>query len=399
MARLSSTRLRWATTAALGKVLAIGLTVWAIVPVLTERAVPLSLQPFPDSAEYADGAWQLGHGHGYVTFVDERRGAFGKSPRPPRYPFGTSAVLAPFAAVVDGFPHGVQVGSRTISALYVLAIVAAAWMLGGPWAAALAAIMVGSSPFAHVSAGLIMSDALAALITVGILICLTRKSRAAVGIAGGLAGALVCVRLLGVVTIAAVLFAAQGKCRRLIVAACAAPFIFGLALYQWKTFGSPFRTGYSYWLPGLHIFSASFPLHRTPLVEGPFVIPDKLNGALLQGVCPCGVGGSMSQLPNLAFYPGLAAGLFWVFAPPLTGLLGFAELVRDRATPGARFALVTILLNLVVVLFYFDQAARFVAPAASLLLVYGAASIPKLSARLWRAAPAAARRTRRFAPD
>jgi hypothetical protein len=365
-------------------IVAAALTIWAVVPVLGARAVPLQDQPFPDSFEYADAAWQLAHGHGYVTFVDEHVGKFGRIARPPRYPFGTAVALAPFAAVFSGFPRGAQIGARVISALYVLLIVSAAVSRGGILAGGIAALFVGSSPFAHTTAGLILSDPLAAMLAVALLIALKSRSRAADAVSGLLAGATVCVRLLGVIALPAAVLAVSGSRRRIVILACAAPFLGALALYQWLTFGSPFRTGYSYWLPGLHEFGLDFAIHRTTLVEGPFVIADGLNGSIFSFVCPCGVGGSMTALRNIVFYPSVLAGLFWVFAPPLTGVVGLIQMVRERSTPAARYGLLTVALNLAVVLFYFDQAARFVAPAASLLLVYSATGIAAFLEWAWR---------------
>jgi 4-amino-4-deoxy-L-arabinose transferase-like glycosyltransferase len=358
-------------------VLALALTVWALVPVFTDSARPLSQQPFPDSYEYADAAWQLAHGHGYVTVVNEHTGRFGRVARPPRFPFGTSIVLAPFAALIDGFPHGVQVGARVISVAYVIVVVWAAWALGGALAGALAALMLLLSPFAHESATLIMSDALGATLAVAPLIALSRHStgRAAAAVAGALAGAGVCVRFASVIALPAVALAARRGKRWIIALACAAPFAIALGLYQWLTFGSPLRTGYWYWLPHLHTWSLSFIFDRTTLVEGPFVYTDRLNGSLLSSICPCPVGGSMSALRNIAFYPAVLAGLFWVFAPPLTGLIGLAMALRERVTPAAQYALVTVVLNVALMLVYFTQAARFVAPAASVLLVYSAVGV------------------------
>ncbi len=330
--------------------------------------------------EYADGGWQLGHGHGYVTFWDEHKNVFGDVARPPRYPFGTAVALAPFSAIVNRFPQGPQVGSRAITLLFALAMVVAAWSLAGPLGGAIVALLIGFSPFVKVSASLVFSDALSALLTVGILIALvTGRGRRSAAIAGALAGAVICVRLLGVVALPGLLLALSGR-RRVVAALAAAPFIGAMGLYQWQTFGSPLRTGYSYWVPGLKEFSPSYVLHNTSY-EGPFVFPDKLNGSLLRGLCPCGVGGPMTKLPNLAFYPSVLAGLFWVFAPPLTGLLGLWQLIVERANPAARFALVTVILNLGVVFFYWDSAARFVAPAASLLTVYGAVLLARLVSR------------------
>jgi 4-amino-4-deoxy-L-arabinose transferase-like glycosyltransferase len=355
--------------------LAIALSAWAVGQVLTAPSLPLGSQPGPDSIEYAEGAWQLAHGHGYFVTYDEHTGRFGDVGRPPRYPIGTSLALAPFAALIPGFPHGVQVGAKALTALYVLAVIAAAWILGGSLAGALAALLVGSSPFGRMMAGLILSDPLAAMLSVAMLIALSLRHRAGAVAAGMLAGALVCVRLLGVVALPAALWAVRGQRRRLLIAAGALPFYFALGLYQWLTFGSPLRTGYSYWLPGLREFAAGFAIHHTPLVEGPFVVADKLHGSLLSAVCPCGAGGSMSALPNLAFYPAVLVGLFWVFAPPLTGVVGMIQLVRRRQTAAARYGIATVVLSTLIVLFYFDQAARFAAPAASILLVYGASGL------------------------
>lgn len=381
--------------AAAGSAVAVILLIWAIAPLFTGGARAFDLQPRPDSVEYADGAWQLGHGHPYVTFYNERLNAFGRKSYPPRYPFGTSLALAPFAAIDNRFPQGPQLGARVISALYVVSVAAAAWLLGGPWAAALAVLMVGLSPFALGSSQLILSDALAALLSVGMLIALTFRSRASAAVAGALGGALLCVRLIGVVSLIPLAFVLRGR-QRIIALAAAAPFIAALAIYQWHEFGAPWLTGYSYWLPGVHNFGLSFALGATP-GDGPFVYPDKLGGSLLRAACPCGVGGPMSALPNLWFYPAVLGGLFWVFAPPLTGLVGLVQMIRARSTPAAQFGLWTAALSLVLLTFYFYTGARFVAPAASMLTIYAAAAFVKLVPRLKAPARAARERSlRRF---
>ncbi|MHB8689891.1 MAG: hypothetical protein ACYDHH_01470 [Solirubrobacteraceae bacterium] len=380
-------RLHWSRTRVLKTLVATALTAWALAPVLGAEAVPLQNQPFPDSYEYADGAWQLAHGNGYVTFVNEHTGRFGTVARPPRYPFGTSVALAPFAAAFSGFPHGVQIGARIFSALYVLIIVIAAWRLGGPLAAAIAALMVGLSPFAQTTAGLILSDPLAALLSVAILIALSFRKLASDVLTGVLSGALICVRLLGVIALPAALLAVRNRRSAIVILVSSLPLVAALGLYQWLTFGSPLRTGYSYWLPGLHEFDLSFFAGHTTVTEGPFVIADKLHGDLFSFVCPCGLGGSMSALRNIVFYPSVLAGLFWVFAPPLTGVVGLLQMLRERQTPAARYALTTLVLNTGIVLFYFDQAARFVAPAASLLLVYSAKGLAELAGWAVRTVP------------
>ena len=68
---------------------------------------------------------------------------------------------------------------------YVLVAVVAAWALGGPLAAILAALLVAISPFARDAAGLVMSDAFVAALTVLPLALLSSPTRS-----GALAGAM-----------------------------------------------------------------------------------------------------------------------------------------------------------------------------------------------------------------
>lgn len=351
----------------------------ALMPVLTESSRPLSHQPYPDSWEYADAAWQLAHGHGYETYVDDIGGpqGYGKSARPPRYPFGTSAVLAPFT-LVFGRPEGAQVGAKVLVGLYVVAVIAAAWLLGGSLAAILAAAFARSSPFVGTEAPLILSDPLAATLTLVALIGIIRGSKAWLLLAGAAVGAALDTRILEIVAIPAALIAVPGR-RRWLVLYAAAPFVLLLAYYQWHTFGSPFRTGYSYWLPHLRQFGLSF---VTGALGGSDQSLIHVHGlSLISRICGCRpLSGSVS---NLIFYPALMSGLLWAFAPPLTGLIGFVALIRRRATSPARFALTAIALNLAVLLVYFYQAVRLAAPVASLLLVYGAAEIATFVVRIW----------------
>jgi 4-amino-4-deoxy-L-arabinose transferase-like glycosyltransferase len=354
-----------------GPVLAVLAAVVALMPVLTESSKPLSRQTYPDSWEYADAAWQLAHGHGYVTYVNDFGGprGYGRRARPPRYPFGTSAVLAPFT-LVFGRLQGAQVGARVLVGLYVISVIAAAWLLGGSLAAIIAAVLSRSSPFVGTESALILSDPLGATLVLVALIGIIRGSKLWVLLAGVAAGASLDVRILGIVAIPAAVLAVPGR-RRWLVPAGAAPFVVLLAYYQWHAFGSPFRTGYSYWLPHLRQFSLSFVTGALGGSDETLIRVHGLN--LVRSVCGCRpLSGSVS---NLIFYPAVLSGLLWAFAPPLTGLIGLVALIRRRATPPARFALTVIVLNVAVLLVYFYQGARLAAPGASLLLVYGAAEL------------------------
>jgi hypothetical protein len=360
-----------------GAVFAVLAAVVALMPVLTESSKPLSRQPYPDSWEYADAAWQLAHGHGYVTYVNDFGGArgYGTRARPPRYPFGTSAVLAPLTRVL-GRLRGAQVGAKVLVGLYVVSVIAAAWLLGGSLAAIIAAVLSRSSPFVGAEAALILSDPLGAMLVLVALIGIIRGSRAWVLVAGAAAGAALDVRVLEIVAIAAAVLAVPGR-RRWVVLAGAAPFVILLAYYQWHTFGSPFRTGYSYWLPHLRQFGVAFA--RGALGGSDQTLIPVHGLSLVSRVCGCSP--LSGRVSNLVFYPAVLSGVLWAYAPPFAGLIA---LIRRRGTPAARFSLTVIVVNVTILLVYFYQGARLAAPAASLLLVYSAAEIATYLRSGWR---------------
>jgi hypothetical protein len=229
-------------------------------------------------------------------------------------------------------------------------------------------VFVRASPFADTMATLVFSDPLAALLTVLALVALIWRSKPAPVLAGVVVGALVDVRLVGVVALPAALLAA-GR-RRWIILAAAVPFLALLGYYQWHTFGSPFKTGYSYWLPHIRQWSLSY-ITGQPFGNDGSLIPPHAAG-LLGRACNCN---ATTQLSNLAFYPSVLSGLLWIYLPPFTGLVGLAALIRWRHTPQARYALIVIALNLVALLIYFWQSSRFMAPAASMLLIYAAVGL------------------------
>lgn len=148
------------------------------------------------------------------------------------------------------------------------------------------------------------------------------------------------------------------------------PFIALLGYYQWNTFGSPLETGYSHWLPHLHQFGLSYVTGKPFGSDGSLIRPHA--SGLIGSICGCD---PVTGLSNLVFYPSVLSGLLWIYAPPLTGLIGLAALIRWRHTPPAQYALVVIALSTATLLVYFWQAARFLAPAASLLLIYSAVGL------------------------
>jgi hypothetical protein len=344
-------------------------TLFALSSVLSVEPRPFAEQPFPDAQETADATRQLISGNGYVTYVhnNERH--------PPRYPPGFSIALSPFAFFNKNYPSNIETGAKVFAALYVLTAVIAAWSIGGALAAALVAVFINVSPFARAEASLIMSDALAAGITVLFIVLLQRLSPARVAWLGALAGALVVIRLPMIVNLAALLIVLPAMYRKRFVL-FATPFVAALGFYNWSTFGSPLRTGYSYWMPTLKSFALHYATAR-PAVngEGPWIVADALHGGLMQWACPCPIGGAQSALPNVLFYPSILLGLFWTYSPPLITLIGLFYIWKHRREATAEFTLWLTLFSLALFTFYFYQGTRFMAAPATLLVIFTSVSI------------------------
>ncbi len=337
---------------------------------------PLAQQPFPDSAEYANSARSLVRDKGFYTFI------YKGHLQPPRYPPGYPMALTPFAAV-GSYPRNVQRGAKFWAMAYVLVAILAAWALGGPLAGALTAIVIGISPFAKDSAGLILSDAFIAMLTVLVLPLLRHPTKSGTRLAGLASGLAAIVRLTAGVNLIGLLVA-MPRPRFKTALLWALPSLVGLGVLQWLMFGSPFTTGYSYWGVSAHFFSLSYATGGSVIREGPFIFPDRLNGELLQFVCPCQTGGPQNSMSNLAFYPALLAGLFWVYSPPFLPLIGLAYAWRHRREAIGRYTLVVTIISLLVLIVYQFQGTRFLAPAATLLVVLACVCLAERAESLWR---------------
>lgn len=347
---------------------------------LLRPAIPLNLRPFPDTAEYSNSAYRLAHGEGYTTTVKDEPIHTGVNP--PRYPPGYPLVLAPFAAV-GHFPADVEFGEKTIVAALVVVVALAALDLAGPWAAIVATLLVFSTPFVRQMDRLVLSDALGVLLTVALLPLIRRSSPRLTVLAGLVAGYGVVVRFAGLVVLACLLIALPGVRRRMLALAGAVPPLLGLVIYQWSTFGQPWGTGYGYWLPGFKIFSLAFVTKHPAQGDGPFAVYDQVNQHLAHWTCHvfrcvgAPAGGAAGSLPNWFFYPLVLAGAFWMVTPPLVALLGWLVALRLWRDPVAQFALLLPILTLGFYLTYFYQAARFMAPAAFVLIVFAATAVPR----------------------
>lgn len=367
----------------------------ALVPLALSRPIPLLGQPFPDAPTYADTAYQIANGNGFGTVIDERlppeQQPTTKSIRPSRYPPAYPLVLALFVRLGDNHPSSAQTGARWTAALLVVSLFLASFVLGGPVAATIAALVTFFSPFAETSSVLVMSDPFGAALVLLVVAAVGLAWRSTSGeplrtalfaIAGFLAAYAVFVRISAVGTLAAVALAARQ--RRLVGAVVlgAIPVLAFLAAYQWTEFGSPVRSGYDYYHPELAAFSPGFVLEGSPTSERQFVFPDKLEGALMRWTCPCDQYGPMGKASNAVFYPALLLGLYWVFSPPLFTLLGIWEMVRRRSSPVGQFGALVVVTNVGLFLAYYYQGARLVAPAAYVLIAFSAAGAARLLALL-----------------
>ena len=228
-------RMRWARVFA---IVAIGVTAYSTNQIHSRR---LADQPFPDAQEVTEVTWRMVHGQGYTITLH------GTGPLPPRYAPGYPIALAPFALVGREFPGRIPRGAAFYAALYVVAVCLAAWTMGGPAAGALAALVVGISPFAREMARMVMSDAFAAALTMLLIPLLHKPTRNRALWAGLLAGSLVAVRLPMVLNLAALVVALPRSLWSRAILAATIPLA-AYAAFNHFTYGGPFTTGYHHWV-------------------------------------------------------------------------------------------------------------------------------------------------------
>ena len=349
---------------------ALAATASVVFLVLTTNPRPLDQQPAPDSPEYADAARHLVAGDGYVTSVHDN------IQQPPRYPPGFSLVLVPFDAFGGSYPSSVLAATPWLAVAYVLTAAVTALVLGGPIAAGIAVALLGTAPFSIESASLLLTDAFAAALTLIAAAMLQRRSFGPAAVAAFILGLLGLIRLSALVAIPALLVSLPRDLSRR-VAVFILPGLLAIAIFQWATFGSPLKTGYDYWLPDLKMFDAAYVLER-PMGDTPTMVGDRLSGELLMWLCPCpDDGGPLTQLPNVLFYPAVIFGPFWIFTPPLVGVVGLAFALRSWREPAARFTIWLTLLTLAMLIVYVFQAARLAAAPAALLTIYAAVGVAR----------------------
>ena len=201
--------------------------------------ISLKVQPRPDAQEYATSANQLAHGWGYTTPVRDNSasGHLVKAENPPLLPAGIS-IGAQSVWPGGPFPWQRRARSQSDGAVHGLAIAAAAVELGGPLAAVLAVLLLGTGSFVGKSDLLVLSDAFAAGLAVAVLALLTCRTPIAIYLAGFLAGYGVLVRASGLVVLGCLLVVLRGRysCARSCDRSAIARWSSGLPMGDlWKT--------------------------------------------------------------------------------------------------------------------------------------------------------------------
>jgi hypothetical protein len=256
----------------------------------------------------------------------------------PRYPPGFPLLLAPSVAIAGD--AGARATATAIGALLVAVVWFASRELAGDLAATIAGLLWVLSPMVRDYASDVMSDpAAAALVVIGV-VAANRGRWVLAGLAWGGSSA---VRL-----IHASFLPALGRRRAGWIAAAAV--LAPLALFQLKTYGR--LAGYD----GSEAeFSLSHVLARTPLV----------------------VMSRQSEWTNLEFFPGLLFGLSGSLVPGLP-LFAAYEMWTRRGEAVVAAAAWIVAANVLVYLPYYFQAARFMLPAACLMIVFASAGVVSL---------------------
>jgi len=329
-------------------------------------------QPFPDAHEYLNAAYRLAHWQGYTTTVrDNPYFHIHQVVNPPRYPPGTSLVLAPFA-LIGNYPGNIEFGARLLVVALVIATGWAAYSLAGWYAALLAVVIISTSQFVLLNAHIVMSDVLAALLIVICVPLMKLRTTWSVFLLGFVAGYGVVVRESGVVVLASLLIVISGW-DRLRVLAGAIPPVLGLAIYSWWTFGAPWRTGYSYWLGGFREYSLSYVFkHPWPPGGEEDYYAVSLRFFHLVGSTHEGI---ISLLPNIWFYPLMLLGFSTVFGPPWLTLLGLVAAAWWWRQREAQFTLLLAVLTAIIYMPNYGQDPRFLAGPCYLLTAWALAAV------------------------
>lgn len=312
--------------------LSVALAAIAIFAAVTATPRPVNVG---DAPVYTSAARSVASGEGYRT-DEELTGV-------PRYPPGLPVLLVPAALASNG-DRPMQWTALAFGAALVFVIWRCAVAVAGHEAGAVAALFALASSAVIDSGTSVMADAPAAVATMGAIWATVRARDAGAGAAVAVAAA---IRLNS-----AVFVAGLGRRRRAWLVA--APLLALLGAFQIATHGN--LSGYRGVNFGLRYLTG---------------------GTVLE------LGSNPSAMPNWEYYSRLLVGDGGFVVPGLV-VVAVVELWRRRRERHARFAAWVLAASLGMYLVYYFQSTRFLLPAFSVVIVYGATGTAALVAELAR---------------
>jgi 4-amino-4-deoxy-L-arabinose transferase-like glycosyltransferase len=353
------------------------------------------LMPWPDGLEYAAQAVNINSGRGGVLH-------FGGYSYPARYPEGYSLILAAAYPLIGRAPENlyrvtIAIGLAAVGLLYLLSLRVCA----DRWAAIAASAMLGFSPVFVTDSTLVLSDvpALALAIAAALAIASATESEGSarcwtcaawwVGFAF-LAGFEVTIRqtnfALAIAGIAGLLLVrnqsestATGNAGRLTFAASLIAFAMmpaWQALRNWRDLGSPFASGYVFWVP--EVYGSLNRTFNARFLFGPTMPRNPIGNAAIYGPALLGFDGlvlaSMGDRsgPLYSLYPAAGA----VFAA-----IGMVRVLQGNLRKsGSRvvcFGLLFLGILCVIYLLYFFTDPVFLLPASFVLFLLAGLGIAR----------------------
>ena len=328
------------------------------------------MEPFPDAFEYSASALSL-YQTGSLT-ISVNHVAY-----PPRYSYGFPMLLLPAFAIFGAEPQKALYVSLFLSVAMLVTTMLLAHRLSGHLAALAAGLVVAVGP-AHIQGGQwIMSDAAGAcLILLASYVLIVGQDRRqprrywlVAGFLGGLAVALAISNVIYVAVLGAVSMWWLRREPRLAVRAALAMllgslvWIVPLLVYNWRTFGSPLKTGYHLWT-GFFYNTLSFTLNLsyilTPgwLNKGPGNLEYYLRSLL----------GLNASFYGLAFLAAIAVGLVYM-----------VRSAAPRQRRGLALLLLLALADLAFYSMYLFRYPRFVLLAGAILAIIGGVGVSALT--------------------
>jgi len=353
------------------------------------------LWPTPDAIEYAAMAVNMDRGLGPVLH-------FGGHTYPPRYMIGYPLILAAAYPLVGHRPESLWVATTfmalvAIAGLYIFAL----WAFDRPSAIA-AAVLLSTSPYFLGLSPTVMSDvpsvAVLGVAAVAFLYAAGKESVIASALCGIFTGFAMAIRvtngaiLLGM--LAAVLLVEPRRLRlgQLIAFAIGLTAFPGLQAWEnFRFFGSPFSSGYAFWLPlDYKSFSRTF----DPRLLFMPVDPAFRHGHLFYyGFALLGLDGLFGQIDLNAEAGTLAHShyAFYPFPVALFAVMGAFFVLRHTHNANARRAIFLssgfLAASLIVYVLYFYTDPRFLIPASFVVMAtaaYGLVNANRAFDRGWK---------------